>query len=216
MMAPSDGSTAEVCLTKRWRWKVNFGRHFGKIGKLAVNIVQAYGADLAEVTIPETFVRDGAKLTLDSSRDEIRLRSGQVLQGVHVVIATPQGAADPAVVGRKPGHELQKDRICRAALAVLDNDANRPPKRRGRRAQLGKTVLGQFPDYELNSIEKMIRVTVADWERGIRTCDPDAIREISALFSRDFWSTPVSMDAAMHQGGAHAFGLQRFWSELHR
>lgn len=127
--------------------------------------MRAYGADLAEVTIPENFVRDGAKLTLDSSRDEIELRSGQVLQGLHVLIATPQDGADPAVIGRKPGQMSLKESVCRAALAILDNDANRPPRGHGRRAQLAKMVHGHFPLYKLNSIEKMIRNTVAEWER---------------------------------------------------
>ena len=90
---------------------------FRKDWKAGRYIMRAYGADLAEVTIPENLVRDGVKLKLDSSRDEIELPSGQVLRGIHVVIATPQGAVDPAAIGRKPGHELQKDRICRAALA---------------------------------------------------------------------------------------------------
>ena len=86
--------------------EAKFWEAFRKDWKAGRYIVRAYSTDLAEVTIPENLVRDGAKLTLDSSRDEIELPSGQVLQRIHVVIATPQGAADPAVIGRKPGHEF--------------------------------------------------------------------------------------------------------------
>jgi hypothetical protein len=69
--------------------------------------------------------------------------------------------------GRRPGSLSPKDQFCREALAILDNDAERPRKGYGRLIAIARSVLerlGSKYKYNLNSIEKNIRGTVREWE----------------------------------------------------
>jgi hypothetical protein len=70
--------------------------------------------------------------------------------------------------GPKPGVETAKDKACAAALAILNDDAERPPKRKGRQIELAEIVrkkLGpQGEHYKVDSIRKMISPTVRGWQ----------------------------------------------------
>jgi hypothetical protein len=105
------------------------------------------------------------------------------LFGVHVVFTAPQEAPGahamaasqevPAVFGPsreapgpKPGHKTEKDRACSEALNILNNDAERPAKRHGRNIMIARRVKERLGiDHQPDSIAKMIRPTIADWEK---------------------------------------------------
>jgi hypothetical protein len=79
---------------------------------------------------------------------------------------TSAAQTDPP--GRKPGQQSIKDRACEAVLSILNHDAKRPPRRHGRKAELARMVRADLQKdgqrYKDNSVEKMIRDTVAHWE----------------------------------------------------
>jgi hypothetical protein len=79
---------------------------------------------------------------------------------------TSAAQTDPP--GRKPGQQSVKDRACGAGLSILNDDAKRPPRRHGRKAELARMVRADLQKdgqrYEDNSVEKMIRDAVAHWE----------------------------------------------------
>jgi hypothetical protein len=79
---------------------------------------------------------------------------------------TPAAQTDPP--GRKAGRQSGKGRASRAVLSILNDDTKRPIRSHGWKAELARmvcTVLQSDGDtYEENSVQKMIRDTVKDWE----------------------------------------------------
>jgi hypothetical protein len=82
--------------------------------------------------------------------------------------AVPASQSDPP--GRKPGQQSAKDRICRIALSILNNEAQRPPPGHGRKAALARMVGARLQEsgktYMENTIARFIRGTVKDWEKN--------------------------------------------------
>jgi hypothetical protein len=95
--------------------------------------------------------------------------NGIKLTGVHFVRAQAVPAAQNHAPGRRPGQNSPKDRACDIVLSILNDQARRPPKRRGRKTELarmvGAALSNEGKSYAVNSIEKFIRGTVQDWER---------------------------------------------------
>jgi hypothetical protein len=116
--------------------------------------------------IPPDLVRPEA---LRFDPDEIELDQAR-LSFVDVRIApAPQSldrSAEPP--GPKPGRTPAADRAWAAAENIL-NSSERPRKVRGRLTRLAKLVRARLADaganYEQNTIEKMIRPGLRDWER---------------------------------------------------
>jgi hypothetical protein len=99
--------------------------------------------------------------------DEMQLDDGAIkLKGVRIVPGQPNPQIDPP--GRKPGQPSAKDRACNAALSILSNDAKRPPRGHGRKAELARMVCADLENagsrYQENTVQRMIRDTVKDWE----------------------------------------------------
>jgi hypothetical protein len=123
-----------------------------------------FGPDLRPISIPPELI--SPKL-LRFDRDEIQL-GNRIIMGVRAAPASPQ-IMTPQATGPKPGYETAKRRADDAVRAILDNDAERPLKGRGRMVTLARMVQEKFASegirYELNSIEKMIRPAVKEWEK---------------------------------------------------
>ena len=83
--------------------------------------------------------------------DEMLLGDGIKVTGVRVKANRSASVAQNDPPGPKPGQQSAKDRICEAALSILNDPAKRPPHR---------LQLEDGPGYKLNSVEKMIRGTV--------------------------------------------------------
>jgi hypothetical protein len=107
----------------------------------------------------------GPKL-LRFDRDEIKI-NGTKITGVRAVPTLPQ-IVIPQAPGPKPGHETAKRLVDDAVRTILESDAERPPKGHGRIVSLARIIqerlASEGPRYKLNSIEKMIRPTVKQWE----------------------------------------------------
>jgi hypothetical protein len=83
--------------------------------------------------------------------------------------APPQTPAEPNdPPGPKPGRQTPKDRASKAVLSILNDSAKRPIPGHGRRTELARMVCtdlqNQGQSYQENSVQKMIRGTVTDWE----------------------------------------------------
>ena len=95
--------------------------------------------------------------------------NGIKLTGVHFVRPQAVPAAQNDAPGRRPGQNSPKDLACEIVLSILNDEAQRPPKRHGRLTALARmvqAVLGnEGKSYAVNSIEKFIRGTVQDWEK---------------------------------------------------
>jgi hypothetical protein len=89
------------------------------------------------------------------------------LVGVRFVRAEAVTASQNDPPGRKPGQNSPKNLACDIALSILADEAQRPPIRRGLRAELARRVRAVLKKdgktYEVNSIEKFISDTVKDW-----------------------------------------------------
>jgi hypothetical protein len=99
--------------------------------------------------------------------DEMLVGDGIKLTGVRFVPNRPASAAQSEPPGRKPGHQPIKDLACSAVLSILVDDAQRPPPGHGRKAALARMVHPLLPDgerYKLNTIEKLIRGSIKEWE----------------------------------------------------
>ncbi len=114
------------------------------------------------ITVPPRLVKPES---LNFAGDILEL-NGIKLTGVRFVQARPRSQSSPP--GRKPGQDSSKAEACRIALSILDDDARRPPRRRGRLAQLTRMVCGALNNdgkpYQANTIEKLIRNSVKEWE----------------------------------------------------
>lgn len=82
--------------------------------------------------------------------------------------AVPASQSNPP--GRKPGQQSAKDLICRIALLILNDAAQRPPPGHGRKAVLARMVVERLKEsgktYMENTIARLIRGTVEDWEKN--------------------------------------------------
>jgi hypothetical protein len=100
-------------------------------------------------------------------RDDIQL-ADTIIMGVRAVPVS-EHAVGPHAPGPKPGCATAKSRADDAARAILGNDAERPPKGHGRTTKLARMVQEKLASegfaYQLNSIEKMIRPAVKEWEQ---------------------------------------------------
>jgi len=119
--------------------------------------------DLRRISIPSELI--SPKL-LRFDRDEIQL-GDTTIRSVRAVPTSPQ-VLGPQAPGPKPGYETAKRRAHDAVRTILGNDAERPPKARGRMVNLARMIQERFASegfrYEVNSIEKMIRPAVKEWE----------------------------------------------------
>jgi hypothetical protein len=100
--------------------------------------------------------------------DEMEV-NGIKLTGVRFVRAQAITAAQNDPPGRRPGQNSPKDLACDIVLSILNNEAQRPPKRHGRKTELARMVSAALINggkpYAVNSVEKFIRGTVNDWEK---------------------------------------------------
>jgi hypothetical protein len=125
-----------------------------------------FDANLKPITVPLILIKPD-QFRFDS--DEMLLGDGLKIFGVRIASVDPQTlAAQNDRPGRKPGQQSAKDRACMAALSILSNDDERPPRGYGRRAELARRVRAQLQsdgqNYQEDSVQKMIRDTVAHWE----------------------------------------------------
>jgi hypothetical protein len=122
-----------------------------------------FGPDLRPISIPSELI---SLELIRFDRDEIKL-GDTIIRGVRAAPTSPQ-ILSPQTPGPKPGYETAKCRAHDAVRTILGNDAERPPKGRGRMAKLARMIQERFASegirYELNSIEKMIRPAVKEWE----------------------------------------------------
>ena len=122
-----------------------------------------FGPDLRPVSIPSELI---TQEMLRFDRDEIKL-GDDLIRGVRAAPTTPR-TLGPQAPGPKPGDQTAKPRAHDAVRAILSNDAERPLRGHGRTAKLARMVQEKFASegihYELNSIEKMIRPAVKEWE----------------------------------------------------
>jgi hypothetical protein len=122
-----------------------------------------FGPDLRPISIPPELINP--KL-IRFDRDEIKL-GDTLIRGVRAAPTTPR-TPGPQVPGPKPGYQTAKPRADDVVRGILSNDANRPLRGRGRMVKLARMVQEKFASegihYELNSIEKMIRPAVKEWE----------------------------------------------------
>jgi hypothetical protein len=95
------------------------------------------------------------------------------LVGVRFVRAEAVPASQNDPPRPKPGQQSAKDRLCQAALSILNDPAKRPPRGHGRKAKIARLLYKLQPDdgrrYEEDSIVRMIRDTITEWE----TNNPD-------------------------------------------
>jgi hypothetical protein len=123
-----------------------------------------FDQDLRPISIPPELI--SPKL-LRFDRDEIQL-GDKLIMHVRATRVLPQNS-NPPVPGPKPGQETIKRRADNAVRAILDDDAKRPPKGRGRMVTLARMIRESFlPEgihYEQNTIERMIRPAVKEWEK---------------------------------------------------
>ena len=120
--------------------------------------------DLSPISIPSELINP--KL-LRFDRDEIKINDTKITS-VRAV-PTSRQIVIPQAPGPKPGHETAKRRVDDAVRTILESDAERPPKGRGRMVSLARIVQERLASeglrYRLNSIEKMIRPAVKEWEK---------------------------------------------------
>jgi hypothetical protein len=85
-------------------------------------------------------------------------------------VPEPEGASAPrpgaAKPGRTPGEPTAKDLACGIAPAILADDDRRPPRGYGRLIAVARLVKTELHRYADESITKMIRPTVRDWEKA--------------------------------------------------
>jgi hypothetical protein len=120
---------------------------------------------LNSITVAPELIKPGQ---FQFGSDEVLLGDGIKITGVRMVagaLQTRDAQNDPP--GRKPGRQSAKDRACEAVLSIL-NDAKRPLRGHGRKAELARMVrtalLKEGHTYQENTVQGMIRGTVTDWE----------------------------------------------------
>jgi hypothetical protein len=80
------------------------------------------------------------------------------------MITEPPEAATPdaAPPGPKPGEKYSKNKMCEAAVELLES--GRFPPTRGRLAKIVLTIHRSFDKYQADSIRKTISPTIREWE----------------------------------------------------
>ncbi|MDR3486297.1 MAG: hypothetical protein P4M05_15500 [Bradyrhizobium sp.] len=125
-----------------------------------------FDQDLRPISIPPELI-DPELLRFDS--DKIQM-GNKLIMHVRATRDLPQNS-NPPTPGPKPGQATQKDRVFDAARAILDDDAKRPPKGRGRLVRIVQMVQESYLPagigirYKLNTIERMIRPAFKEWEK---------------------------------------------------
>jgi len=119
-----------------------------------------FNAALQPVSIPSDLIKAKA---FRFNLSEMYVGDTRIV-GVRVKLGLP--AVQNEAPGRKPGQASPKDRASKAVLAILDNESERPRRGYGRMAALARMVQKTLPElpHKQNSIEKMIRMTVTEWE----------------------------------------------------
>lgn len=120
--------------------------------------------DLRLVSIPSELI---TPQLIRFDHDEINL-GDTIIRGVRAAPTTPR-TLGPQAPGPKPGYQTAKPRADDVVRAILSNGAKLPPRGRGRIVKLARMVQEKFASegiqYQLNSIEKMIRPAVREWEQ---------------------------------------------------
>jgi len=120
-------------------------------------------ADLRPILIPPELI---SQELLRFGSDEIQLGNKLIMDVRAIRVLTRN--SNPPSPGPKPGQKTVKDRAFDAVRPILDDDAKRPPKGRGRLVRLARMVqeslLLEGIRYEQNTIERMIRQAVRQWE----------------------------------------------------
>jgi hypothetical protein len=121
--------------------------------------VVGYGPDLKRITIdPELITAE--RLCFD--RDNMQI-GDTLVSDVRVV---PAQALEVEPRGPKPGGDSVKDRVCREALDILNNDRERPGRGYGRRITLaGKVKKRLRLKHQEDTIRKHFAETVSEWEK---------------------------------------------------
>jgi hypothetical protein len=126
-------------------------------------LLTGFTPDLRLVSVPPELI--GAEL-LRCDRDEIELWD-TIIMGVRAAPASD--ALSSQAPGPRPGYGTPKALAHNAVHAILANDAERPPKGYGRTVKLARMVQAKLAydgvHYQPNSIEKMIRPALKEWEK---------------------------------------------------